>query len=163
SVFTKFRWLQRLVMAHLRRSDDIGAQTLRLRQRRRRRCGYFSITRSDSGRLQHTRISPWSIWRWRMPPACFMSTWPETSRTRQVPQRPSRHENGSGKPAPSAAIRMHWSARHGTVRPDWLKLTEKTRASMPPAASDRAAGAVGAAVAAVAATASRWERATGAP
>src|ERR1700733_656461 len=84
-----------------------------------------------------------------MPPACFMSTCPASSLDRQVPQRPSRQENGSGSPALSAADRIVWSERHGTVWPDWLKLMENCRVAVPTAAIAAAAGAVSAGLPAI--------------
>ncbi|MNT60991.1 hypothetical protein D3C72_1986050 [compost metagenome] len=46
---------------------------------------------------------PWSISRWRMPPLCFISTWPETSLTLQVPHIPCVHDAGSRTPDCRAA------------------------------------------------------------
>ena len=60
---------------------------------------------------------PASISRWRMPPACFMSTAPSTSFDLQVPQSPLVQDEGNRSPARRAASRTYISAGQSTTRP----------------------------------------------
>eukprot|EP01136_Pigoraptor_vietnamica_P006590 Opistho-1_new@39680 len=107
------------------------ADTRQPRQRRRRRrdrhgrCAQRSTTRSVSGFEQHSSTSPLSISRWRMPPACFMSTLPEISVDLQVPQRPLVHEDGSRMPARRAACSTKPSAGQSIAVFDFAKVTRK--------------------------------------
>src|SRR5688500_14856863 len=78
---------------------------------------YRSTTTSLVGLEQHSSACPASISRWRMPPACFISTVPEISLLLQVPHRPLVQDDGRRMPAARAAVRMLVSAAHSTTRP----------------------------------------------
>jgi hypothetical protein len=78
---------------------------------------HLSSVTSLSGLLQQGKTQPWSISRWRMPPACFISTWPDIFLVLQVPHAPLLQENGKRNPASEAACNIGWSARQENVFP----------------------------------------------
>jgi hypothetical protein len=94
------------------------------------------MTRSLNAFEQHGRMKPASISRWRMPPVCSMSTFPETSFDLQVPHRPLPHDEGMLMPDLRATessdwllattpSRFHRFGADGQPNPKWQGATPK--------------------------------------